>query len=162
MNRCEKEEQKTGAEFKIPTPIEGVDFYTDTLQSHTILIELIVPGLVESGSSEQACADAVRKFRAGEIDGTASAVYNETIKKIKLCWDTDAPFDQDAWQKSKLLELGVHKDGTSLRPWEKERPKSETKLSDFVGSPSWWITTLRQLKATSANIFHSLQHHAKS
>ena len=148
-------------EFKIPTPIEGVDFYTDTLQNHTILVELTVPGLVESGSSEQACADAVRKFRAGEIDGDANVVYNETIKKIELCWNTDVPFDQAAWQKSKLLELGVHKDGTLLRPWEKERPKSETKLSDFVVPARWWIKVVHQLNNLCVKLSRSLIHHVK-
>ena len=66
------------------------------------------------------------------IDGDATVVHSEHIKDVELCFDKDKPFDRATWQKSKLLELGLNSDGKPLRPWEKQRPKSETCLSDII------------------------------
>ena len=116
--------------FVLPTPKEDVDYYRDTLTEYTVSIDVCVRGLAETSHTD-ICYDAVKKFKVGVIDGDSTVVNDEEIKDVKLCWDTDLPFDEVVWLKAKLLEMGVHTDGTPLRPWERERPVSETKLSDF-------------------------------
>lgn len=133
-------------DFEMPVPAEGADYCTDTLNRYTVTIEACVTGLAESTSDEDACAKAVKMFRAGKLDGDTTVVNTEKIKDVKLFWDTDIPFDLAAWQKAKLLEMGVHADGTPLRPWEKGRPRCETKLSEFVVTLSWWSRALLYIK----------------
>ncbi len=133
--------------FYLPVPEEGVDYYTETLNEYTVSIEVRTTGLAETTSEAAACADAVDRFRAGTLDGDSMVMNTTNLKDVKLCWDTDLKFDEVAWLKTKLLEMGVHADGTSLRPWERIRPVSETKLSDFGRCPWYcrlvtWITRL--------------------
>ena len=117
--------------FKLPTPVEDVDYYVATLTEYTISIDICVRDIAENTSDTEMCYAAVKKFQDRVIDGDASVVNSEKIKDVKLCWDTDLPFDEAAWLKTKLTEMGVHIDGTPLRPGERARPESETKLSDF-------------------------------
>lgn len=131
-------------DFEMPVPVEGVDYYIATLNRYTVTIDVGVTGLGESTSEVDACANAVEMFRGGKLDGDTMVVCTEKIKDVKLDWDTDVSFDQVAWQKAKLLEMGVHADGTPLRPWEKVRPECEATLSEF--NTHWlrrlvmWIT----------------------
>ena len=131
--------------FKLPTPAEDVDYYVATLTEYTVSIDVCVRGIAENTSDVEMCSDAVKKFKAGIIDGDSRQVNSEEIYDVKLCWDTDLPFDEAGWIKAKLTEMGIHADGTPLRPGERTRPETETKLSDFRKCPWYrrlvrWIT----------------------
>ena len=124
--------------FKLPTPVEDVDYYVATLTEYTVSIDVCVRGIAENVSDADMCCDAAKKFQDRVIDGDSSVVNSEKIRDVKLCWDTDLPFDEAAWIKAKLIEMDIHADGTPLRSWERTRPMSETKLHDF-GIYPWYI-----------------------
>ena len=117
--------------FELPEPVENKDFYIGEIYEYTVSIDVCVEGLNESYSEASVCAEAIHKFRNGIIDGDSNVVHSEHVRDVKLCFDTDEPFDHAAWQKAKLLELGLNDKGKPLRPHEKCRPTSETTLIDF-------------------------------
>jgi hypothetical protein len=118
--------------FELPEPVDGADFYIGEIHEYTVCIEVRVEGLEESYSEADVCYEAVHKFRNGMIDGDATVVHSEHVQDVELCFDTDEPFDRAAWQKAKLLELGLNSDGKPLRPCERKRPNSERTLCDYM------------------------------
>ena len=118
--------------FELPEPVDGVDFYVGEVYEYAVCVELCVEGLEESYSEASVCYEAVHKFRNGVIDGDSTVVHSEHVRDVELCFDTDEPFDRGAWQKAKLLELGLNSDGKPLRPCERKRPNSERTLSNYM------------------------------
>jgi hypothetical protein len=128
--------------FKPPDPIEDEDFHIGEMHGYTVCIELYVEGLEESYSEADACYEAVNKFRNGMIDGDATVVHSEHVRDVELCFGTDEPFDRVAWQKAKLLELGLNSDGKPLRPCERKRPSNERTLEYY--DKSYWLRQWRK------------------
>lgn len=122
----------TKHKFELPEPMQDKDFYVGEIYEYVVCIELYVEGLEESYSEADMCYEAVRKFRNGAIDGDAAVVHSEHARDVELCFDTDEPFDRGAWQKAKLLELGLNSVGKPLRPHEKKRPNVERTLDNYM------------------------------
>ena len=117
------------------TPVEGVDFYRDTVVQYLVSIDVNVGGF---GSEDESaiCSRAIENLRDGTSEGNAMIVHQEKIRDVELDMHTDLPFNRVEWVKNKLAELGLNEDGKPLRPYEKERPKNETTLFRFIHSPS--------------------------
>ena len=64
--------------------------------------------------------------------GIDTNIGGDRDKEVELDAVTGMLFNRREWQKAKLLELGLNKNGDPLRPHEKERPRSETTLGIFT------------------------------
>ena len=117
--------------FEPPVPVDGTDFYREEVRRYIVSIEIEVDGLHEDGEDE-AQWRAIDGFRDGSLDGDAMVMHSEKVGEIELDFKTDLPFDSGAWQKAKLMELGLNIHGDPLRSWECPRPETETTLDDFV------------------------------
>jgi hypothetical protein len=123
-------------ENELPEPEEGIDYYIDEWRKYTVSIDVSIDTLKGDKSDSEISNEAVRLFLAGAIDGDAAIVYNEKIKGIEIDYKTDLPFNRETWQISKCAELGFNRDGTPLRAWQKEQPKSQTHL-ETGGAREW-------------------------
>ena len=127
----------------IPEPVEGEHFYIDKLQSHIVAISVTVRGMRERDSEADICFRAIEGLRNGALDGEPEIMCTTNIRDIELDFETDKPFDREAWQRAELRKLGLNENGDPLRAGEKDRPLCETTLADF--SPERysrrWIST---------------------
>ena len=64
--------------------------------------------------------------------GIDTGIGGNCHTEVELDVVTGMLFNRREWQKAKLLELGLNKNGDPLRPHEKERPRSETTLDTFT------------------------------
>ena len=119
----------------IPEPEDGTDYHADELCTHTVTIEVTVGGMKERDSDEEICSRAVEGLRNGTLDGAASIVWSEKVRDVELDFKTDLPFNRAAWNRAKLMELGLDKNGDPLRPGDKVRSTCETTLADFQPRP---------------------------
>jgi hypothetical protein len=119
---------------ELPKPEEGIDFYSGEWCRYTISIDVdIIDEVQEEKLDSEICSKAMRSFREGIIDGSATIVHSEKIKDVKLDCNTGLPFDRKEWEISKCRELELHCGGTPLRPCEKVQPKNQTRLEPFLG-----------------------------
>lgn len=118
--------------IKLPEPEEGIDFYIDELRRYTITIEIEIDSSMSVYKTDSEIrSEAIRRFREGSVDGNTTIVHSEKMVDIKLNYNTGMLFNREAWQKSKCSELGYNMNGTLLRPWEKEQPKSQTTIEEM-------------------------------
>jgi len=115
-----------------PKPIDGEDFYTDKLQSHTVTISVTVGGMEERDSEEDIRLKAIEGLRNGTLDGDPEIVSTTNIRTIEYDFETDEPFDRKAWRTAEFRKLGLNANGEPLRTGEKDRPPCETTLADFT------------------------------
>ena len=127
---------QTSGPMPIPKPEDGVDYYLDELQSHTVTITVTVGGLKEQDSNEDMCSKAIKGLRDGSLGGYPTLVWSKRVRDVELDFKTDLPFDRKAWNKTKLMELGLNEKGNPLRPGEKARPECETTLADYYPKQS--------------------------
>jgi len=120
----------------IPEPEDGVDYYLDELLTHTVAIGVTVGGMKERDSDEEICSRAINGLRDGSLDGDSTIAWSKRVRDVEFDFETDLPFDRAAWNKAKLLELGLNEKGNPLRPGEKARPECETKLADHFPKQS--------------------------
>ena len=116
----------------IPEPMDGIHFYTDTLQSYTVIISVTVGGMEERDSEMDICLKAIEGLRNGTLDGDPEIVSTTNIQTIEYDFETDEPFDRKAWRTAEFRKLGLNENGDPLRPGEKDRPTCETTLADFM------------------------------
>ncbi len=104
---------KSNEPSKIPEPVEGVDYYTDVLKRHTVSIEVIEDGF-SGESDEEICTRAIQKFRDKEKDGNSEIMSSVKIMDVERECNSGFPFNHDAWQKNKLMEIGLNKNEEPL------------------------------------------------
>ena len=119
--------------IKLPEPVEGVDYYTEELERHTVSIRVKVNAIRGVESNSDIRLKAIDGLKTGKLDGTTEIVYTEKINDVKLCGEDGATFDLDEWQKSKYAEMGLNEDVEPLKPHEKERPRNESTLASLFG-----------------------------
>jgi len=95
------------------TPVEGVDFYRDTVVHYLVSIDVHVGGF---GSEDESaiCSRAIENLRDGTSEGNAMIVHQEKIRDVELDMHTDLPFNRVEWVKNKLAELGSSRTETYI------------------------------------------------
>lgn len=118
-------------EFGPPEAVEGIDYYTEELESHLVTIHVEVTAIRGEETNAAIRLKAVEGFKTGKLDGSTEIIFTKKIKDVKLCGEHGVPFDLAEWQKEKCAEQGLNVNGQPLRAHEIPRPTVEKTLTDF-------------------------------